>query len=245
MDNIKAYGAGLAVQGFDPNTFFKKPAVLCKCAAFLFGAGLWYCVSKGGWHKSQAFIHPICLYNSSAPTCSFGSAFGFFSMAAALALLILDAKFEQISSIPSRKRAVTADLAVSAAFSGIFLISFFTLWMRYSAFELNEEYSGRLAKLAILDCLLSAAAWGGAALFAFRRQQEGATTGIMQQDGFGDQFNAMPEDVAQGYGYGGDSTGIGSVGPDSYQNGGGVPQQSQMGSIPPSNPFHSQEGYGY
>lgn len=85
----------------------------------------------------------------------------------------VDAKFEQISSIPSRKRAVTADLAVSGiefcsihesnrnlgAFSGIFLIAFFSLWSKYAAFDLKEEYSGRLAKLAILICLLSAVAW--------------------------------------------------------------------------------------
>ncbi|CAJ0583092.1 unnamed protein product, partial [Mesorhabditis spiculigera] len=252
MDNIKAYGAGLAVQGFDANTFFKKPAVLLKCAALVLGAGLWYCVSKGGWHKSVA-IHPICLYNSSAPTCSFGSAFGFFAMAAALALLILDAKFDQITSIPSRKRAVSIDLAISATFAAIFVIAFFTFWSKYSAFDLKEDYSGRLAKMAILVCLLSAAAWAGVALFAFRKHQEGATTGLMEQEGFGDQYSQMPADVAAGYGYGGDSSGIGSIGPvggvgaGSYQNGGGMPPQQlpPVAPVPTSNPFHNQEGYGY
>lgn len=38
---------------------------------------------------------------------------GFFAVIGAGILLVLDAKLDQISSIPSRKKAVMADLAVS------------------------------------------------------------------------------------------------------------------------------------
>lgn len=38
---------------------------------------------------------------------------GFFAVLSSLGLLYLDAKFEKISSIPTRKRAVTIDMGLS------------------------------------------------------------------------------------------------------------------------------------
>lgn len=35
MENVRAYGAGLAGANFDKNTFFKKPTVLFRCAALV------------------------------------------------------------------------------------------------------------------------------------------------------------------------------------------------------------------
>lgn len=35
MNNIKAYGAGLAGGQFDKNTFFKKPTVIFKCGGLV------------------------------------------------------------------------------------------------------------------------------------------------------------------------------------------------------------------
>ncbi|VDO71769.1 unnamed protein product [Heligmosomoides polygyrus] len=158
---------------------------------------------------SLTFSFQICLYGSSASTCSFASALGFFSLVGAAALLLSDARFERISSIPTRKRIVTGDLAVSVIFTGIFLIAFFTFWSKFSSFDLDEPYSSGYAKFGILLAFLSTLAWGGAAFFAWRRYEEGAVTALGTN--FDNEFSGIDGDVQDGYGYGGSSEGERSI----------------------------------
>ncbi|VDL79836.1 unnamed protein product [Nippostrongylus brasiliensis] len=215
MDNIRAYGTGLASSQFDANAFFRKPTVIFRCIAL------------------------ICLYGSSASTCSFASALGFFSLVGAGALLLSDARFERVSSIPTRKRIVTGDLAVSVIFAGIFLIAFFTFWSKYSSFDLDEPHSTGYAKFGILLSFLSMLAWGGAAFFAWRRYEEGAVTALGAH--FDIEFNGIEGEVQDGYGYGGSPEGIGAV---------SVANTSYQAGAPPivptnPNPFVGTDGYGY
>ncbi|CAD6189439.1 unnamed protein product [Caenorhabditis auriculariae] len=249
MQNVRAYGAGLANSNFDKAAYFKKPTVVFRCAALALGLLLWYAISKGGWHRPSGTIHQVCLYGRSSSTCSFGSAMGFFVLCGATALLALDAKLDTISSIPTRRRAVLADLVVSAVFTGIFLIGFFTFWSKFSSFEQAEDdenpLSTKYAKLGILLAFLSTLAWGGAAFFAWRRYEEGSQATV--EPNYDDQFSQVAGEVHDGYGYGGDSTGIGSVGSGpahSYQAG-GPPSQQHFAPQPPANPFVNSEGYGY
>ncbi|PIO77611.1 synaptophysin / synaptoporin [Teladorsagia circumcincta] len=249
MDNIRAYGTGLAGGQFDAGTFFRKPTVIFRSIALVLAALLWFSISKGGWHRLNGSSHhqfsppddslyaasspatinyeevnsnrnreahqgkaddiakfdEICLYGSSASTCSFASALGFFSLVGAGALLLSDARFERVSSIPTRKRIVTGDLAVSAIFAVIFLIAFFTFWSKYSSFDLDEPYSTGYAKFGILLAFLSTLAWGGAAFFAWRRYEEGAVTALGTN--FDNEFSGIDGEVQDGYGYGGSSEG--------------------------------------
>ncbi|TMS36665.1 hypothetical protein L596_003771 [Steinernema carpocapsae] len=173
MEAMKAYGAGLAGGQFDAQAFIKKPTVIFRLFALAVGLLLWLWVASGVWHKRLSG-QLVCLYNYSSSTCSFGSAVGFFSVGAAVALLILDARFHTISAVQTRRRAVLTDLVVSGVMSFIFLITFFTLWSKYSSFEITEEYSGRYAKLSIFFALISLVSWGGASFFSWRRYQDGA-----------------------------------------------------------------------
>ncbi|VDM55019.1 unnamed protein product [Angiostrongylus costaricensis] len=240
MDNVRAYGAGLAGGQFDANVFFKKPTVIFRTIALVLAALLWFSISKGGWHRlSGSSHHQVCLYGSSASTCSFASALGFFSLVGAAALLLLDARLESISSVPSRKRFVTGDLTVSSVFTGIFLIAFFTLWNKFSSFDLDEPYSSGYAKFGILLAFLSTLAWGGAAFFSWRRYEEGAITALTSN--FDNEFNGLDGEVREGYGYGGSSEGVGAI---------GVSNISYQAGAPPllptnPNPFVGTEGYGY
>lgn len=62
---------------------------------------------------------------------------GFFAVLSSLGLLFLDAKFEKISSVPSRKRAVTTDMILSglltflshAMFNDFFLICIIFIYL--------------------------------------------------------------------------------------------------------------------
>uniref|UniRef100_A0A0N4VQ54 MARVEL domain-containing protein n=1 Tax=Enterobius vermicularis TaxID=51028 RepID=A0A0N4VQ54_ENTVE len=84
----------------------------------LLGLIVWRSVSSGCWYKPEE-EPPFCMFNRSETTCSATSAIGFFSLATAIALLIMDAQFDKISAVQTRKRIVVLDMAVSG-----FLITF-------------------------------------------------------------------------------------------------------------------------
>ncbi|EYB88573.1 hypothetical protein Y032_0245g3572 [Ancylostoma ceylanicum] len=219
----------------------EEDAAINFLTSLVFAALLWFSISKGGWHRlNGSSHHQICLYGSSASTCSFASALGFFSLVGAGALLLSDARLDRISSIPTRKRVVTGDLAVSAIFAVIFLIAFFTFWSKFSSFEIDEPYSSGYAKFGILLALLSTLAWGGAAFFAWRRYEEGAITALGTN--FDNEFSGIDGEVQDGYGYGGSSDGIGAVGVSNTSYQAGAPP-----TMPPTNPnpFVGTDGYGY
>ncbi|KAK6109949.1 Membrane-associating domain family protein [Brugia pahangi] len=217
MENVRAYGAGLAGGQFQLSVFLRKPAVILRIFALVVGLAQWIAVSRGGWYTSENGDKQICLYANSSSTCSFGSAMGFFAVLSSLGLLFLDAKFEKISSIPTRKRAVTTDMILSALLAFLFLITFFSLWSKYGEVDISKPYDGGMAKSAILFAFLSFVTWGAVTFLAWRRYEEGAITNFVpsyEQD-FTTGIHAGPD-----YSYGGESD-IGVAGQSergAYQN---------------------------
>ncbi|VBB29367.1 unnamed protein product [Acanthocheilonema viteae] len=202
MENIRAYGAGMAGGKFQPGVFLRKPAVILRIFALVIGLAQWIAVSRGSWYTSENGNEQICLYANSSSTCSFGSAMGFFAVLSSMGLLYLDAKFEKISSVPTRKRAVTTDMILSALLAFLFLITFFSLWSKYGEVDISKPYNGGMAKSAILFSLLSFITWGAAAFFAWRRYEEGTITNFVpsyEQD-FATDIQTGPD-----YSYGGES----------------------------------------
>ncbi|GMT06689.1 hypothetical protein PENTCL1PPCAC_28863 [Pristionchus entomophagus] len=274
MDNLKAFGAGMSGGAFDHKTFLRKPSVLCRIGAAVLGAGLWFCMYKGGWHRELININQqMCLFNGSATTCSFVSAMGFFSLLAALALLAADAQFDKISAIQTRSRVVRADMATSSFFAFIFVLMFINTLSKFKAMELYEPHDSRWVKMVILFSFLAAGAWAGAAFLAWRRWQASQAEAPFQQNEYQTDFQGVSGDVAEGYGYGGNDEGIGAVaGATAYQSGAPMQQQQQMQQqhaqhvqqnqyqqqqqqqhyqqqhmphVPASNPFAGQQGYQY
>ncbi|VDK44110.1 unnamed protein product [Anisakis simplex] len=220
MDNIRAYGAGMAGGGFDRQAFIRKPTVIFRFVALIAGLIVWLSISNGAWHDSEAATsgQTICLYGQSASTCSFGSAMGFFAVAVAITMSVVDARFEKISAIQTRKRVVIMDLAISLIFVGIFVITFFMLLSKYSSLQLDEPYSGKYAKIGIFFAFISLVAWGGVAFFAWRRYEEGALTAFAPSY----EQDFAREIAGADYGYDNNAgtravTGTGVV-VDSYQN---------------------------
>ncbi|VDN90221.1 unnamed protein product [Brugia pahangi] len=233
MENVRAYGAGLAGGQFQLSVFLRKPAVILRIFALVVGLAQWIAVSRGGWYTSENGDKQICLYANSSSTCSFGSAMGFFAVLSSLGLLFLDAKFEKISSIPTRKRAVTTDMilsglltilflffdriALNPLLAFLFLITFFSLWSKYGEVDISKPYDGGMAKSAILFAFLSFVTWGAVTFLAWRRYEEGAITNFVpsyEQD-FTTGIHAGPD-----YSYGGESD-IGVAGQSergAYQN---------------------------
>ena len=69
------------------------------------------CISSQGW------IEDKCQYNGDANACGFGTAIGVLAFLGLIALLVIDAMFENISSIQHRKWAVYGDIGFSGKFT--------------------------------------------------------------------------------------------------------------------------------
>jgi hypothetical protein len=113
-----AYGAGKAGGPFDPMAFIKKPQVILRIASWLFAVIVFGCISsQGRWEG-------ICQYNEDPNACGFGVAIGVLAFLGLIVLLVLDALFENISSIQQRKYAVLGDVIFSGVWTFLWFVNF-------------------------------------------------------------------------------------------------------------------------
>ncbi|RWS27247.1 oxoglutarate/malate carrier protein-like protein [Leptotrombidium deliense] len=76
------------------------------------------CIYSKGTYRGE------CLYNNDPNACGFGKLLGGIGFLASIALLVIEALFQNLSSIKMRRRVVAFDLAFSAAWSAMFFICF-------------------------------------------------------------------------------------------------------------------------
>lgn len=119
---------------------------------------------------------------------------------AALALLLLEAMFQNLSSIKIRKRAVTADLAFSGLWAAFYLIVFAYLMIAWTKSPYPKFGEGiNNARSAVAFSLLSIPVWAGCAYFAWIRWQSG-TDMAQFAGGFDAAGNPIPP-AQDGYAY--------------------------------------------
>ena len=78
------------------------------CSVVVFG-----CISNKGWFKEGK--RETCIYFNDNNACRLGSGLGLIGFLASIALLVVEAMFQNLSSIKIRRRVVAFDLG----FSGI------------------------------------------------------------------------------------------------------------------------------
>ncbi len=76
------------------------------CSVIVFG-----CISAKGWYKDGP--KEKCLYNNDNNACRLGSGLGLIGLLASIAFLIIEALFQNLSSIKIRRRVVVFDLGFS------------------------------------------------------------------------------------------------------------------------------------
>ncbi|GAB1600412.1 synaptogyrin-1-like [Argonauta hians] len=118
MSSGGAYGAGKAGVAFDPLVFFQRPQVIIRIISWLFSVVVFGCIASGGWYLQS------CQFNNDANACRFGSAIGVLAFLACIIFLIIDAVFDNISSVQHRKYAVLGDLGFSGAWTFMWFVCF-------------------------------------------------------------------------------------------------------------------------
>jgi len=76
------------------------------------------CINAKGWYKLEK--QEKCLFNNDNNACRLGSGLGLIGFLASIAFLIVEALFQNLSSIKIRRRVVAFDLG----FSGNILFNF-------------------------------------------------------------------------------------------------------------------------
>ncbi|KAH7637516.1 synaptogyrin [Dermatophagoides farinae] len=172
MNNV-AFGAGKTGAAFDPITYLTRPQVILRIICWLCSIIVWCCISFNAWHRKGR--KEFCLYNNDNAACRFGSTIGFIGFLAATAFLVLEAIFQNLSSIKLRRRAVLVDAGFSASWSILYLIVFGYLGIAWG--KADYPYLGNginNCRAAIVFSFFSIAAWGACAYLAHARWQQGA-----------------------------------------------------------------------
>lgn len=113
MDTTGAYGGGKAGGAFDPQAFIQRPPVIVRAVCWLFSVIVMGCISAKGWYKRKDDPKEYCVLNDDTNACNYGVGISVIAFVAAVAFIVGEYLFEQMSSVKTRKHYVLADLGFS------------------------------------------------------------------------------------------------------------------------------------
>ncbi|XP_013782329.1 synaptogyrin-like [Limulus polyphemus] len=158
------YGGVKPRESFDPLSFIKKPQVILRLLCWIFAVVVFGCISDEGW------LNDKCIFNGDNHACNYGIGIGVIAFLASIVFLVVEARFEIISSIKLRKQLVLCDLVFSGFWSFLYFIGFCYLC---DAWHKSDNPIGGFgvgnAKAAIAFSFFSIISWAGCAFLAFRR----------------------------------------------------------------------------
>ncbi|KAL0617262.1 Synaptogyrin-3 [Plecturocebus cupreus] len=108
-----SFGAGRAGAALDPVSFARRPQTLLRVASWVFSIAVFGPIVNEGYVNTDSGPELRCVFNGNAGACRFGVALGLGAFLACAAFLLLDVRFQQISSVRDRRRAVLLDLGFS------------------------------------------------------------------------------------------------------------------------------------
>ncbi|CAL1533611.1 unnamed protein product [Lymnaea stagnalis] len=163
-----AFGAGKAGAPFDPLQFIKRPQVILRGISWLFAIVVFSCISSGGWYAHS------CIMNKDDNACGYGTGIGVLAFLICIGFLIVDALFENLSSVQHRKYAVLADLGISGLWTFLWFVGFCYMTDAWRRTEKIQHGGRDNVQAAIAFSFFSIFTWGGLTFLAVRRYRLGA-----------------------------------------------------------------------
>lgn len=107
-------GTGMETWTFDRgNRFLRQWPEAPLAALQVFSIAVFGPIVNEGYVNSDSGPELRCVFNGNAGACRFGVVLGLGAFIACVAFLLLDVRFQQISSVRDRRRAVLLDLGFS------------------------------------------------------------------------------------------------------------------------------------
>ncbi|XP_023698477.1 synaptogyrin-1-like isoform X2 [Paramormyrops kingsleyae] len=167
-----AYGAGKAGGAFDPVTFIRQPHTILRMVSWLFSIVIFGCIANEGYLNRPSEVEEYCIFNRNQNACNYGVAMGTLAFLCCMAFLALDVYFPQISSVKDRKKAVLADIGVSAFWSFMWFVGFCFLANQWQVAKTEDNplsKGGDAARAAITFSFFSIFTWGALTLLSLER----------------------------------------------------------------------------
>nr|KAF6442498.1 synaptogyrin 3 [Rousettus aegyptiacus] len=93
-----SFGAGRAGAALDPVSFARRPQTLLRVVSWVFSIAVFGPIVNEGYVNSDSGPELRCVFNGNTGACRFGVALGLGAFLACAAFLLLDVRFQQISS---------------------------------------------------------------------------------------------------------------------------------------------------
>ncbi|XP_071208071.1 synaptogyrin-1-like isoform X1 [Salvelinus alpinus] len=221
-----AYGAGKAGGAFNPITFFQQPHTILRILSWFFSIVIFGSIANEGYVNRPDEAQEFCIFNRNQNACNYGLFMGTMAFLCCLAFLALDVYFPQISSVKDRRKAVLADVGVSAFWSFMWFVGFCFLTNQWQAAKQEDNplrEGGDAARAAITFAFFSIFTWATQSFFGYQRYQLGADSALFSQDYIDPSLDAgAARDPYTSFTAGGDDLGQGDpVEGSSYQGNNG------------------------
>ncbi|KAK2496107.1 hypothetical protein MC885_014131 [Smutsia gigantea] len=206
-----SFGAGRAGAALDPVSFARRPQTLLRVASWVFSIAVFGPIVNEGYVNADSGPELRCVFNGNAGACRFGVALGLGAFLACAAFLLLDARFQQISSVRDRRRAVLLDLGFSGLWSFLWFVGFCFLtnqWQR-TAPGPGPAQAGDAARAAITFSFFSILSWVALTVKALQRFRLGTDMSL---------FATKQPGTGAGQAYPGYPVGSGVEGTETYQS---------------------------
>uniref|UniRef100_A0A669AWB4 Calcium voltage-gated channel auxiliary subunit gamma 2 n=1 Tax=Oreochromis niloticus TaxID=8128 RepID=A0A669AWB4_ORENI len=198
--------------------------------SYLFSIVIFGCIANEGYINQAKEEEEYCIFNRNQNACNYGVFMGSMAFLCCVGFLALDIYFPQISSVKDRKKAVLADIGLSAFWSFMWFVGFCFLANQWQVSEGNQfKERGDAARAAITFSFFSIFTWAGQSFLAFQRYKLGADSALFSQD-----YTDPSQDAA-----GAPYTSFG--GDDLESPGGGGGQTNSDGAFDGSGGYQRQE----
>ncbi|KAG7232149.1 hypothetical protein INR49_009489 [Caranx melampygus] len=159
--------------------------LLCFIFWKIFSIVILGCVANEGYVNRPEEVEEYCIFNRNQNACNYAVAMGTLCFLCSAAFLGLDVYFPQISGVKDRKKAVMADIGVSAFWSLVWFVGFCFLANQWQVSKeednpLNEGADA--ARAAVVFSFFSVFTWVVQGLLALHRFKLGADSVTFNQD---------------------------------------------------------------
>ncbi|XP_060799009.1 synaptogyrin-3a [Neoarius graeffei] len=171
MDGVGSFGAGRAGAEFDPISFLHQPQTLLRILAWIFSMVVFGSIINEGYINIRSeTLH--CVFNKNNDVCNYGITIGLIAFLACIFFFVLDMKFQQISSVKDRKKAVLLEIGFSGLWTFLWFVGFCFLanqWQRTTSDKLPLNQGADAARAAIAFSFFSIFTWAGLTVRAVQK----------------------------------------------------------------------------
>ncbi|KAG9279928.1 synaptogyrin-3a [Astyanax mexicanus] len=171
MDGVGSFGAGRAGSAFDPLAFIQQPQTILRILSWIFSMVVFGSIINEGYVNFDSETL-YCVFNKNYDACNYGITIGLVAFIACIFFMILDMKFQQISSVKDRKKAVMLEIGFSGFWTFMWFVCFCFLanqWQRTTTDELPLNQGADAARAAIAFSFFSIFTWAGLTVRAVQK----------------------------------------------------------------------------